>query len=436
MKKIYSIKSGIKRWVILCIIGVILLSLGISPIYKYMDLIIINNYMYIIMVIFGVAITFFALRRVLTIILTIVNQHKYEVDISRNSVTGMLNKKKILDKGPRVVILGGGTGLSVLLRGLKNHTSNITAVVTVADDGGGSGVLRSDLGMLPPGDIRSCILALADTEPTMEKLIQYRFTEGDLKGQSFGNLFIAAMNGIYDNFELAIKEMSNVLAVSGKVLPMTLEDVTLFAKLKNGKTVKGESNIPLINGKVNSEIDYVFLKPEESFPLEETIEEIKRADIILLGPGSLYTSVIPNLMIKGIVEELEKSSADKVYIANVMTQPGETDNYSVKDHISAILKHSSEDIIDHVIVNNEKLPLEIFEKYSFDGSEPVLLTKEDEKFLKSNNINIIEDNLIDIKNEYIRHDTVELSRIIVELVPKYKSKILNFLISKRDISKN
>ncbi|NBI08186.1 gluconeogenesis factor YvcK family protein [Senegalia massiliensis] len=436
MKKIYSIKSGIKRWVILCIIGVILLSLGISPIYKYMDLIIINNYMYIIMVIFGVAITFFALRRVLTIILTIVNQHKYEVDISRNSVTGMLNKKKILDKGPRVVILGGGTGLSVLLRGLKNHTSNITAVVTVADDGGGSGVLRSDLGMLPPGDIRSCILALADTEPTMEKLIQYRFTEGDLKGQSFGNLFIAAMNGIYDNFELAIKEMSNVLAVSGKVLPMTLEDVTLFAKLKNGKTVKGESNIPLINGKVNSEIDYVFLKPEESFPLEETIEEIKRADIILLGPGSLYTSVIPNLMIKGIVEELEKSSADKVYIANVMTQPGETDNYSVKDHISAILKHSSEDIIDHVIVNNEKLPLEIFEKYSFDGSEPVLLTKEDEKFLKANNINIIEDNLIDIKNEYIRHDTVELSRIIVELVPKYKSKILNFLISKRDISKN
>jgi len=436
MKKKYSIKSGIKRWIILCIIGVILLSLGISPIYNYIDLMIENNYVYIVMIIFGVVITFFALRNVLTIILTIVNQHKYEVDISRNSVTGMLNKKKILDKGPRIVILGGGTGLSVLLRGLKNHTSNITAVVTVADDGGGSGVLRSDLGMLPPGDIRSCILALADTEPTMEKLIQYRFTEGNLKGQSFGNLFIAAMNGIYDNFELAIKEMSNVLAVSGKVLPMTLEDVTLFAKLKNGKIVKGESNIPLINGKVNSEIDSVFLKPEQSFPLEETIEEIKRADIILLGPGSLYTSVIPNLMIKGIVEELEKSSADKVYITNVMTQPGETDNYSVKDHVSAILKHSNKDIIDHVIVNNENLPLEIFEKYSSDGSEPVLLKKEDEEFLKNNNINIIEDNLIDIKNQYIRHDAVELSRIIVELVPKYKSKLLNFLISKRDISKN
>ncbi|WP_130807694.1 gluconeogenesis factor YvcK family protein [Senegalia massiliensis] len=436
MKKKYSVKSGIKRWILLCIIGVILLSFGISPIYKYIDLIISNNYMYIIMVVFGVVITFFALRNVLTIILTIVNQHKYEVDISRNSVTGMLNKKKVLDKGPRVVILGGGTGLSVLLRGLKNHTSNITAVVTVADDGGGSGVLRSDLGMLPPGDIRSCILALADTEPTMEKLIQYRFTEGNLKGQSFGNLFIAAMNGIYDNFELAIKEMSNVLAVSGKVLPMTLEDVTLFAKLENGKIVKGESNIPLINGKVNSKIDSVFLKPEETFPLDETIEEIKRADIILLGPGSLYTSVIPNLMVKGIVEELEKSSADKVYITNVMTQPGETDKFSVKDHVSAILKHSSKDIIDHVIVNNEKLPLEIFEKYSFDGSEPVLLSNEDKKFLKDNNINIIEDNLIDIKNEYIRHDAIELSRIIVELVPKYKSKILNFLISKRDISKN
>lgn len=436
MSKNNKIKSGIKRWMILSIIGVILLALGVSPIYKYINSIFNYKYIYILMFILGIIISFFALKNVLIILLNIVNKYKYEVDLSRNSVTGMINKKRILDKGPKIVILGGGTGLSVLLRGLKNHTSNITAVVTVADDGGGSGVLREDLGMLPPGDIRSCLLALADTEPTMEKLIQYRFTEGNLKGQSFGNLFIAAMNGIYDNFELAIKEMSNVLAVSGKVLPMTLEDVTLFAKLKNGKVIKGESNIPIVNGEMNSQIDYIYLEPEDVFPLKETIEEIKTADIILLGPGSLYTSVMPNLMIKGIVEELEKSNAEKVYVTNVMTQPGETDNYSVKDHVDAIIKHSNEKIIDHVIVNNERLPKDIFDKYSLDGSNPVLLKEKDKKYLKEKSINIIESSLIDIKKEYIRHNAYELSLIISELMPKYKSKILKFLISKRDISKN
>ncbi|MGO1712688.1 MAG: gluconeogenesis factor YvcK family protein, partial [Senegalia sp. (in: firmicutes)] len=271
---------------------------------------------------------------------------------------------------------------------------------------------------------------------SMEKLMQYRFTEGNLKGQSFGNLFIAAMNGVYDNFEFAIKEISNVLAVSGKVLPMTLEDVTLFAKLENGKIIKGESNIPIKNKEMNSCIENVYLEPENVFPLKETIEEIKEADIILLGPGSLYTSVIPNLMIKGIVEEIEKSDAQKVYISNVMTQPGETDNYSLKDHVDAIISHGSEKIIDYVVVNNEKLPKDIFDKYSLDGSKPVLLKEKDKKYLKEKGIDIIEGNLIDIKKEYIRHDTYELSRLISDLVPKYKSKILKLFLSKKDISKS
>lgn len=431
-----KIKPGIKRWILLSIIGVILLVVGVSPIYKYINTIVSKTYIFIIITILGIIISFFAFKNVLMILLNIVNKYKYEVDLSRNSVTGMINKKRILDKGPKILILGGGTGLSVLLRGLKNHTSNITAVVTVADDGGGSGVLREDLGMLPPGDIRNCILALADTEPSMEKLMQYRFNEGKLKGQSFGNLFIAAMNGVYDNFELAVKEISNVLAVSGKVLPMTLEDVTLFAKLENGEVIKGESNIPLKNGKMNSKIENVYLEPEDVFPLKETIEEIKAADIILLGPGSLYTSVIPNLMIKGIVEEIEKSNAQKVYITNVMTQPGETDDYSVKEHVDAIISHGSEDIIDYVIVNNESLPKDVFEKYALDGSKPVLLKEEDKDYLNKKNIEIIEDNLIDIKKEYIRHDTYELSRIISEIAPKYKSKLLKLLISKKYINKS
>ena len=200
--------------------------------------------------------------------------------------------KKFLSRGPKVVVIGGGTGLSVLLRGLKLFTSNITAIVTVADDGGSSGKLREDLGMLPPGDIRNCILALADMEPTMEQLLQHRFEEGDLKGQNFGNLLIASMNDISGNFEEAIKKISDVLAVTGKVLPVTLKDITLYARLENGVVIKGESNIPEKSLELNSPIENIFIKPKNAKAVKEAVDAIYDADIVLLGPGSLYTSVI------------------------------------------------------------------------------------------------------------------------------------------------
>jgi len=325
-----------------------------------------------------------------------------------------------LSKEPKFVVIGGGTGLSILLRGLKKFTSNITAIVTVADDGGGSGKLREDLGMLPPGDIRSCILALANTEPTMEKLLQYRFTEGTLKGQNFGNLFIAAMNEIYGSFERAIKETCNVLAVTGKVLPMTLEDVTLCAVLENGEVLKGESCIPINVIKKGSRIDYIYMEPKISYPLEESVEAINEADIIVLGPGSLYTSVIPNLLVNNIVDTIYKAKAPKVYITNVMTQPGETDEYDVLDHANAILKHSNSDFLDYVIANTEEIPLSILEKYILDGSKPVLLGRDDEKILKSKNIKLIGEKLIDIRKDYIRHDNIKLSKLLMEIAKKEK----------------
>lgn len=330
------------------------------------------------------------------------------------------SKKKKLELAPNVVVIGGGTGLSVLLRGLKEFTSNITAIVTVADDGGGSGILREDLGMLPPGDIRSCLLALANTEPAMEKLLQHRFKEGMLKGQSFGNLFIAAMNEIHGNFETAIKEMSSVLAVTGKVLPMTLEDVKLYAKLEDQHIIEGESNIAVKNGEYKSKIDHVYIRPERAKPVDDALEAIREADCIVLGPGSLYTSVIPNLLVEGIVEEIVKSSAIKVYISNVMTQPGETDNYSVLDHVKAIIKHSNADIIDYVIANVEEIPEDTLDKYIKDGARPVIITKEEEKRLLEMNIKVIKNNLIDIKKNYIRHDAISLSEIIIGLVSRNK----------------
>jgi len=319
---------------------------------------------------------------------------------------------------PKIVAIGGGTGLSILLRGLKEFTPNITAIVTVADDGGGSGILREDLGMLPPGDIRACLLALANTEPTMEKLLQYRFTDGQLKGQSFGNLFIAAMNEIYGSFELAIKEASNVLSITGKVYPMTLEDVSLHAELENGDIINGESNIPEEVKAKCCRIKRMFMNPKVSFPLIEAVEAIKDADLIVLGPGSLYTSIVPNLLVNDMVDTIYNSKAPKVYICNVMTQPGETDGFGVLEHVKGILNHSRVDLLDYVIVNTEEIPEETLNKYITDGSRPVMMTQEDESILLSYNIKIIAERLVDVKKSYIRHDNLELSKILIDIAKK------------------
>ncbi|WP_199533658.1 gluconeogenesis factor YvcK family protein [Romboutsia maritimum] len=317
--------------------------------------------------------------------------------------------------GPKIVVIGGGTGQSVFLRGLKHFTQNITAVVTVADDGGGSGALREDLGMLPPGDIRNCLLALANIEPTMNEIMQYRFTEGALKGQSLGNLFLAAMNGLYGNFETAVYKMSEIFAITGRVLPVTLEDINLIAKLHNGSLIKGESSIPKEVKHQNSQIDKIYLYPKSAKPLEEVINSIQDADVIVMGPGSLYTSIIPNLLVKGVVSAIKKSNATKVYISNIMTQPGETDNYNVLNHIEGIIKHTEAGLVDYVIANNEILPNNIFSLYKRDGAEQVLLDENQREALKNMGIKVIEDNLIEIKNNYIRHDAKHISSIITNL---------------------
>lgn len=330
--------------------------------------------------------------------------------------------KEKQNNDPKVVVIGGGTGQSVFLRGLKHYTQNITAVVTVADDGGGSGVLREDLGMLPPGDIRNCLLALANIEPTMDEVMKYRFTEGALKGQSFGNLFLAAMNGLYGNFEVAVYKMSQIFAITGKVLPITLEDINLIAKLKNGKFIKGESSIPQEVKKQQSGIDKIYLDPIDVKPLDEVISSIENADIIIMGPGSLYTSIIPNLLVEGVVEAIDKSKAPKVYISNIMTQPGETDNYNVLEHINAIIKHTNKKIIDYVIVNNEILSTDILKKYENDGANQVLLDKYQKEGLKKLGVKSIEENLIEVKSNYIRHNAKQISNIVVNLALSHKNE--------------
>lgn len=320
---------------------------------------------------------------------------------------------------PNVVVIGGGTGQSVFLRGLKKRTRNITAIVTVADDGGGSGVLREDLGMLPPGDIRNCLLALANIEPTMKEVMQYRFTEGALNGQSFGNLFLAAMNGLYGNFEVALYKMSEIFAITGKVLPVTLNNINLIAELKNGKIVKGESRIPKEVKNDKTSIERVYLDEQDAIPLDEVINSIENADIIIMGPGSLYTSIIPNLLVNGVVDAIEKSKAPKVYICNIMTQPGETDDHNVLNHVNAIVKHTNKNIIDYVISNSEVLPKEMIDRYQKDGAEQVILDDKQREKLKTMGAKTIEENIIEIKNNYIRHDAGHISDIVIKLALRH-----------------
>ena len=318
-----------------------------------------------------------------------------------------LYRSRKLNRGPKIVAVGGGTGLSMLLKGIKNITNNVTAVVTVGDDGGSSGRLREDMGILPPGDIRNCIAALADDEDLITKLFQYRFKSGEgLEGHSFGNLFLTALCAITGDMVRAVKESSNVLSIRGRVLPSTLDDMKLVAEMEDGRIIHGESNIPEAHGKIKR----LFTDPRRCRALEDVIVAIKEADLIILGPGSLYTSVIPNLLIEEIAQEIAKSNAKKIYVCNIMTQPGETDNYSVSDHIRALMQHAnSNNIIDAVLVN-DCIPDNLAKKYEQANSYPV---KVDYENVRKLGVKLFPKKLIeDSKEGYVRHSSNRVARAI------------------------
>jgi len=266
---------------------------------------------------------------------------------STSSVLEVIHAYRLRGRGPRAVAIGGGTGLSSLLRGLKTYTSNLSVIVTVADDGGSSGRLRDEYRILPPGDFRQCLIALADAEPLMKQLFDHRFKEGSLNGHAFGNLFIMAMADVTGNFEQALRESGKVLAVKGTIVPSTLQDVTLVASI-NGGTVEGESKIP----KQNAPISHVFLKPDGVQVNPEAAQAILNAELITVGPGSLYTSILPNLLVEGMVEAIKASPALKLYICNLAAQPGETEGYGVDDYLRVIREHVGANLFDFVLVNS------------------------------------------------------------------------------------
>ncbi len=390
----------VKRWIFLGIIGIILISSGSVIMITGSDSTSKTGASVVIM--FGIIIIITSVKRMIKSILTV-----FAPKEKNRHLVDMVYNKRQLDRKFNIVALGGGTGLSTLLHGLKKYTGNISAIVTVADDGGSSGRLREEFDMLPPGDIRNCLVALADEETLMGDLFQFRFKQGEgLKDHSFGNLFITAMMKVTGDFEKAVKESSKVLAVRGNVIPSTLSKVSLMADYEDGTRRIGESNIP----HTPTPIKRLYLNPSNCLATRDAIDAIKKADIIVLGPGSLYTSIMPNLLISDICKELAAANVPKVYICNVMTQHGETDGFKASDHLKAIIAHTEPGVITHCIVNTGKVPDKLVHKYKTEDASPVIadivtIEKMGYKAIKGNVIST---------DDYVRHDPKKLAKIVNE----------------------
>ena len=411
-----------KRWFLLFAAGVMLVSLGLALVfnYKYLDAIeeaifqavylwkgtydySITTFIGILVVILGIVLMLAATRYTIRSVIMVLLPDNSE------RLVDIIYEKRRLGKGPNVAVVGGGHGLSVLLRGIKEATSNVTAVVTVADDGGSSGRLREEFGIIPPGDLRNCLVALADTEPLMEKLFQYRFKgKSELAGHSFGNLFIAAMNEVTGDMEQALQESSKVLAVKGQVLPASKDHVRLDAIMEDGTVVEGESQIPEVHKKIHR----VRLFPEHVQPVQSALDALKNADAIILGPGSLYTSIMPNLLVDGVAEAIRKSKAVKIYICNVMSQPGETDGYTASMHAKAIIDHGGKGIIDYMLVNDSPISPDMQEYYAQKGAYPV---EVDEAAINALGVGFVKADIIN-EQELIRHDPDKLSKAVMNMV--------------------
>lgn len=310
---------------------------------------------------------------------------------------------------PRIVAIGGGTGLPVLLRGLKNYTDNLTAIVTMADDGGSSGRLRSEMGLLPPGDIRNCLVALADDESLMSSLFQYRFTEGSLAGHSFGNLFLAALTRVTGDFQEAVRASGDFLKSRGRVLPASLDMISLSAQLDNGREVSGQS---LITNSQRS-CRRLWLDPGTAEPAGEVIKALEEADLIVIGPGSLFTSIIPVLLIRKISQTVAAARCPRLFVCNVMTQPGETGGFTAANHVQALQAHAGEDVLDMVLVNTNEAPSEIVQSYMAEGASPVLI---DEPALKSLGVNVIGAEIGFVSGDWFRHDGGRLAAAVMSVL--------------------
>ena len=414
----------VKRWLTLTPAGVFLVILGVAlltnmHIVDFLDIAarfiaiktgldLTRSTVYIpislVSILIGLILIYISFRQVIRSIASVINP------ASKDRLADVIYQRRYLAQGHRIVVIGGGTGLSTMLRGLKEYSSNIVAVVTMTDDGGSSGELQKQLGIPPPGDIRNCLVALADEETLMTELLQHRFDgagEG-IGGHSLGNLLIAAMTDITGDFEKAVKETSKVLAIRGDVFPSTADHVRLCGELVDGSTVIGETNI--VNAPKS--IRRIGIIPADAQPITEVLEAIRLADAIIIGPGSVYTSVIPNLMVQGMVDAILASQAVKMYVCNVMTQPGETEDFRASDHVRVVVDHSNKKLFNYVLVNKEVPSMRLLEKYQRGGAQ---IVSPDIDVIRGMGFKPITGSFIS-QTDVVRHDSKKLAEAILRLI--------------------
>ena len=413
----FKASTKVKRWILLIIFGIVLTCYGISKILVSEEITFFELGKTVIIFIIGfiaiiVGIVYIQ-KRSLEIIIEANSPVTDKGEKAKHNIKSLIFNKRVFEEGPKVVIIGGGRGLNTVIEGFKKYTNNITAIVTMTDYGNIPTESRKALDSLPLKDIKDSIIAMSDKEEIMKKLMYLNFQNERLKGLNFGDIYLTAMNEIYNNISEAILKSTAVLNITGKVIPVTLDEITICAELNDGTTIKQKEQIPGIVAKKFEKINRIYISPSNCRPAPGVIEAIEDSDVIIMGPGSLYTNVLPNLLVKNVSKAIKDSKAMRFYISNIMTEPGQTDNYTLSDHFKAINEHVGTDIIDYCLADTGEIVPEYIRKYNKEGSEPVEI---DDKNLSAYNIKVIERNLSCIKNEKIRHNSDVIAGTIIEMI--------------------
>ena len=413
----FKASTKVKRWILLILVGVTLTCYAFTKILVSEEITFFELGKTILIFVLGfmaiVISVVFIQKRSLEIIIEANNTNTEKGKQAQSNIKSLIFNKKVYEEGPKVVVIGGGTGLNTVLEGFKKYTNNITAIVTMSDYGNVPTASRKALDTLPLKDIKDSIIAMSDKEDIMRKLMYFNFQNERLRGLNFGDIYLTAMNEIYNNISEAILKSTEVLNINGRVMPVTLDEITICAELTDGTTVKQKDKIPeMVAAKVES-INRIYISPSNCRPSPGVLDAIEEADVIIIGPGSLYTNVLPNLLVKNVSRAIRDSKAMKFYISNIMTEPGQTDNYTLSDHLKAINEHVGTDIIDYCLADTGEVVPEYIRKYNKDGAD---LVEIDSRKINEYNVKVIQRNMSCIKNDRIRHKSDVIASTIIEMI--------------------
>lgn len=407
--------TKMKRWFLTILVGIVLVGYGVASILVAKEITFLELAKIAILFVLGFTLTIigiiFAQKRTLEVLVE-ASDLRLEKGNKNVNINSLIFNKKVYDKGPNIVVIGGGSGLNTVLKGLKNYTSNITAIVTVSDYGKLPTSSRKQLELLPLDDIKDSLVALSYNEGVMEQILNFKFQNGSLKNLSFGDVYLYAMKEMYGDFTESIEASKDVLNITGRVLPVTLDEVKICAELENGMVVEEKDKIPEIVFDKVTKINRIYINPSNCVPAPGVLDAIKNADAIIIGPGSLYTNVIPNLLVKNVSKTIRESKAIKIYVSNIMTEPGQTDNFTISDHIGAIIDHAG-NVIDYCIYDTGEIVPEYVRKYNQQGQD---LVEQDLAKAKEKGVKLLQRDLSSIIDDNIRHNPKAVAEAIVQII--------------------